>query len=241
MQKVALIPARSGSKRIPHKNITLVNGHPLIAYTIYQAKLSKLFDRIIVLTDSKEYGDIASNYGAEIPYLRNPEKSKHNSPDILWLKEAVEKLQLDQKDTIFILRPTSPLRDALDIKRAWKTFSSKGKNYDSLRAMSPVTEHPGKMWRLAGTQAVPLLPYECNDGVPWHSSQTNTLPECYIQNASLEIIKVDALCKTERISGNSVFPFIMEGYNALDINIPEDLDMLMYLLERRLIKLPELE
>ncbi len=66
---VAIIPARSGSKSIIDKNITLLSGHPLIAYSIAVAKLSKRIDRVIVSTDSQYYAEIASLYGAEVPFL----------------------------------------------------------------------------------------------------------------------------------------------------------------------------
>ena len=86
--KVALIPARSGSKRLPNKNIKLLRGHPLIAYTIVTAIQSKVFDKVIVCTDSNEYAEIASKYGAYVPYLRNPDNSGSISPDIEWVSEA---------------------------------------------------------------------------------------------------------------------------------------------------------
>ena len=67
---VGIIPARSGSKRIPDKNITVINGHPLIAYTIHAAKKSGIFDKVYVATDSALYAEIAKSYGAEVPTLR---------------------------------------------------------------------------------------------------------------------------------------------------------------------------
>ena len=82
---IALIPARSGSKRIKHKNIVNFYGHPLIAYTINSAIKSELFKKIIVLTDSIKYAKIAEHYGAEIPFIRSKKISSKNSPDYDWL------------------------------------------------------------------------------------------------------------------------------------------------------------
>ena len=79
MQKLALIPARSGSKRIKDKNIRLFNGHPLISYTIQAAIQSQIFDEIIFATDSEEYADIARYYGATVPFLRE------NNPQIIFV------------------------------------------------------------------------------------------------------------------------------------------------------------
>ena len=78
---IAIIPARSGSKSITDKNIKLLSGHPLIAYSIIAAKLSKKIERVIVSTDSEEYGDIAKKYGAEVPFIRPDKYSKDNSTD----------------------------------------------------------------------------------------------------------------------------------------------------------------
>ena len=91
---IAIIPARSGSKSIKDKNIKLLSGHPLIAYSIIAAKLSKKIERVIVSTDSEEYGDIAKKYGAEVPFIRPDKYSKDNSTDryffihaIYWFKQ----------------------------------------------------------------------------------------------------------------------------------------------------------
>ena len=89
---VCFIPARSGSKRIPDKNIKDLCGHPLLAYTIVPALESNCFEKVIVCTDSKEYGDIAETYGAEVPFLRDKKISEDLSPDIDWVEIFVKKL-----------------------------------------------------------------------------------------------------------------------------------------------------
>ena len=112
MKNVALIPARSGSKRVINKNIRLLKNKPLIAYTIQAALNCGLYDNVIVVTDSKEYAEIALKYGAEVPDLRPEAISKDDSPDILWvnwINEILEKRQ-EQIYTYSILRPTSPFR-----------------------------------------------------------------------------------------------------------------------------------
>ncbi len=82
---VALIPARSGSKRVPDKNIRLLAGHPLIAYSIAAALQSKVFDKVLVSTDSERYADIARHYGADVPFMRPPTIAGDTSPDIEWV------------------------------------------------------------------------------------------------------------------------------------------------------------
>ena len=108
---VALIPARSGSKRIVDKNIKLLNGHPLIAYTITAAIDSGVFGEIIVSTDSEKYKEISEYYGASVSF--RPEKfAGDNSPDIEWVTYTLNELMNEERkfDYFSILRPTSPFR-----------------------------------------------------------------------------------------------------------------------------------
>ncbi|MCZ6666582.1 MAG: acylneuraminate cytidylyltransferase family protein, partial [Gammaproteobacteria bacterium] len=107
---VALIPARSGSKRVLDKNVKVLGGHPLIAYTIAAARASGAFGAVIVSTDSPGYAEIARHYGAEVPGLRSSEISSATSPDIEWVHYTLELLKAGGRmfDCFSILRPTSP-------------------------------------------------------------------------------------------------------------------------------------
>ena len=222
MRKVAFIPARSGSKRIKDKNIRLFNGHPLISYSIQAAIQSQIFDEIIFATDSKEYGEIAQYYGASVPFLREKSISGDKSPDIEWVKFMLKRLNDIGKDfdLISILRPTSPLRLDTTIRSAFKKFLG-SKNHDSLRAIEKCNQHPGKMWVNNNNMLFPLIPFKL-DGVPWHSSQYSSLPEIYVQNASLEICWTKTILDMDSISGTKIMPFITSNYEGFDINNEED-------------------
>ena len=89
---IALIPARSGSVRVPDKNIRVLSGHPLMAYTIVAAQASGVFDKIVVSTDSEKYATIALHYGAEVPFLRPAEMAASKSPDFEWINYTLRKL-----------------------------------------------------------------------------------------------------------------------------------------------------
>ena len=93
MTIVAFIPARSGSKRLPNKNIKSFCGHPLLAYTVRAAVDSCVFDSVICATDSKLYADIAKYYGAEVPFLRPGKISTDKSPDIEWVTWMLKALK----------------------------------------------------------------------------------------------------------------------------------------------------
>src|SRR5688572_29790240 len=153
---VALIPARAGSKRVPDKNIKLLGGHPLLAYSIAAAVESGIFAAVIVSTDSQRYVDVIKHYGAESPFLRPVEIAGDLSPDIEWVAFTLEKLRADGRtfDCFSILRPTSPFRQASTITRAWQQFLSES-GVDSLRAVEKCKQHPGKMWVVRGRRMLP--------------------------------------------------------------------------------------
>ena len=219
---VALIPARSRSKRVPDKNIKVLGNHPLMAYTIAAARASGVFTDIICVTDSAHYAAIASHYGAVVPALRPASTASDTSADIEWVTWALDLLAQNSQtfDAFSILRPTSPFRQAHTITQAWDAFATDG-NADSLRAVSLCSEHPGKMWVLDESRMTPLLPNKIGD-VPWHSNQYATLPKIYVQNASLEIAWVSVVKSFGTISGESVMPHISSGLEGFDINSPED-------------------
>lgn len=219
---VALIPARSGSKRVTDKNIRNLNGHPLIAYTINSAIESGVFDAVICSTDSVEYAEIAKYYGAEVPALRPQNISGDGSPDIEWVDWILNLLHSEGRifDAFSILRPTSPFRMPETIRRAWNYFLLEG-DADSLRAVEKCKQHPGKMWILQGQRMLPLLPFN-KDSTPWHSCQYASLPEVYVQNASLEIAWVKTVLVKRSIAGESILPFISQGLEGFDINEPDD-------------------
>ena len=215
---VALIPARAGSKRVPDKNIRPLAGHPLMAYTIAAAMDSGVFSDVIVSTDSEHYAKIAKHYGAQVPFLRPAALAGDQSPDIEWVEFTLSRLQeSDRKHDCFsILRPTSPFRLPETIQRAWQEFSSQ-QGVDSLRAVEKCTQHPGKMWVVRGKRMMPLLPLGPAEQ-PWHSSQYPSLPEIYVQNASLEIAKSQVVFEDRTIAGNVVMPFLTTDYEGFDVN-----------------------
>jgi len=127
MHNLAIIPARSGSKGLHDKNIKELNGKPLMAYSIEAALKSNLFDEVMVSTDSEKYAEIAQEHGASVPFLRSEELSgdKAGSWDVV--KEVLNRYKEMGKefDTICLLQPTSPLRDAEDIKNAYNLYKER--------------------------------------------------------------------------------------------------------------------
>src|SRR5688572_23988315 len=119
-------------------------------------------------------------------------------------------------DAFSILRPTSPFRQPETIRRAWSEFISISE-VDSLRAVEPCKQHPGKMWVVEGQFMRPLL----DDGginLPWHSTPYQALPTVYAQNASLEIAWTRVPLEHGTIAGKKITPFMTEGFEGFDIN-----------------------
>lgn len=222
---IAFIPARAGSVRVPHKNIARLAGHPALAYTIAAARAAGVFDRVMLCTDDPLYREIGEYYGANVPFLRPVEISSSTSPDIEWVRYVFAGLaeRGETFELFSILRPTNPFRRATTIRAAFELLRSRP-GADSLRAVSPVSEHPGKMWVIRGGYMHPLLPLTPEHETPWHSQQMSTLPQVYKQNASLEVAwSRIALGERPTIAGEVILPFVSEGHDGFDINVPRDL------------------
>jgi N-acylneuraminate cytidylyltransferase len=240
-KRVALVPARAGSKRVAGKNVRRLAGHPLIAYTIAAARASGVFDRVIVSTDSDEYADIARHYGADVPMLRPAAFAGDLSPDIEWVEFTLAMLRTrgEEYELFSILRPTSPFRQAETIRRAFAQFLDDS-GADSLRAVEKCRQHPGKMWVVSGRRMTPLLPFR-NEKQPWHSSQYQALPDVYVQNASLEMAWSRVVFDGRTIAGDVVMPFFTEAYEGFDINRAEDWSAAEALVDSRAGRLPAVD
>jgi CMP-N,N'-diacetyllegionaminic acid synthase len=232
MAVVGLIPTRAGSKRVPGKNIRRLGEHPLLAYTISAARLSSIFDDVVVSTDSEEIAAIARHYGAEVPELRPAAMAEDLSPDIDWVVHTLDVVQRTGReyDAFAILRPTNPFRMPETIRRAWDEFVGEP-GIDSLRAVEKCKQHPGKMWVVRERRMMPLLPLQPEEQ-PWHSSPYQSLPTVYVQTAALELAWTRTVSRTRTIAGTSIMPFFMSPAESLDINDPLDWDRADALLVR---------
>ena len=238
---IALIPARKGSERLKNKNIVNFFSHPLLAYAIQSALKSRLFEKVVVSTDSSKYAKVAKYYGAEVPCLRPKNISSSTSPDYEWINFTIN---LYKKKNInfthfFILRPTNPFRTEKTIKEAWKKFLDFTK-CDSLRAVSLVKEHPGKMWKRKNNFIFPLMKKKISKQ-PSYNSQYKSLPKIFVQNASLEISKTSILNKYKTITGKKIIPYFSKKFESFDINYPLDLEFAKYLVKNKKAKLSKIK
>jgi N-acylneuraminate cytidylyltransferase len=222
---VAFVPARSGSERVPGKNIRPLAGHPLLAYSIATGQQAGA-DRVVCSTDSEEIAAVARWYGADV-VLRPTELATATSPDIDWLRHAFGELEV-RYDLFALLRPTSPFRGPETVRRALAQLLAHP-DADSIRAVQPVTEHPGKMWILEGEMMRPLLDQVDLD-VPWHDSQFKALPQVYIQNSSLEIAW-SRVVEEGTLGGRNRLPFLTEDDEGFSIDHEEEWEIALAAVE----------
>lgn len=122
MTIIAVIPARGGSRRLPRKNIRVLDGTPLIAFSIRAAVDSAVFDRVIVSTDDAEIAAIARDYGAEIPFLRDSQLADDFSPVSHVTIDALDRLQ-EECTAVAQLMPNCPFRTAADVRSSFVQFT----------------------------------------------------------------------------------------------------------------------
>lgn len=215
---LAIIPARSGSKGLPNKNIKELNGKPLIAYSIEAAINSKIFDTIHVSTDSKLYADIAKNYGADIPFLRDEKNSGDSVSSWDVVREVIEKYErIGQKfDVCVLLQPTSPMRTADDIVNAYNLFQSK--HSDSLTSVSEV-EHPVQ-WCFKLDESLLMKDFALS---PYKNCRRQELSTFYHENGAIYMVTVDKLKENPfNFYDEKCLAYIMDREKSIDIDNMQD-------------------
>ena len=212
---LSIIPARSGSKGLPNKNILPLLGHPLIAYSIKASLESDMITRTIVSTDSINIADIAMEYGAEIPFLRPAKIAQDLSTDFEVFDHALDWLNINQgyqPDFVVQLRPTSPIRKVKIIDSCIQKFiTSKA---DSLRVITPSPVTPYKMWSIEDDNNMrPLLSIK---GVKEPYNQPRQLlPETYWQVGFIDVIRLATIVEKKSMSGDLILPYIIEHNIAI--------------------------
>lgn len=221
---VALIPARSGSQGIKNKNITLINGKPLLAYSVETALTLKGINKAYITTDSTRYIKIAKQYGPICPILRPKRIALSNSVDLEYVKHFLFKIYslegwLPAK--IVLLRPTTPLRDGKIIDQALNKIK-KHPEATSLRSVQKASFSPYKMFKIGADGFYkPLFESmtldDCN--LPRQLFET-----CYVPNGYVDVLLVEHILKTDTLFGDRIIAFEVE--QTVDIDCKRDLNNL---------------
>ncbi len=212
----SIIPARSGSKGVPDKNIRLLSGYPLIAHTIAVSKLSKEIDRTIVSTDSEKYAKIAKFYGAETPFLRPAEYSTDSSQDIDFMRHAIEWFAENEgciPEYWVHLRITCPLRKAVEVDEIIRKI----KDYPDATSLLSVCIPKGVLtpfkWMIKDGDHLRSIFFENNDDA---NRPRQTYPEAYSRSIYADIYKTSNIIENEILFGKSIVPFETEEMTDID-------------------------
>ncbi len=226
MHNLAIIPARSGSKGLPDKNIKELNGKPLMAYSIDAALQSGLFDEVMVSTDSEKYAEIAKQYGANVPFLRSEALSGDNAGSWDVVKEVLDRYKDMGKDfdTICLLQPTSPLRDADDIKGAYNIFNKKA----SVAVISVCEMEHCPLWSNTLPEDKSLAGFLR----PEADKPRQEIETYYRLNGAIYIVKTEEIYKGYNFYEEGSFAYVMPTWKSVDIDSALDFEMADFLIKR---------
>lgn len=220
MKKIlAIIPARSGSKSVKNKNIRLIDGKPMMAYSIEHAKASKYINRIIVTTDSEEYAAIAREYGAETPFIRPAELAQDSSLDVDVFEHAIRYLEEKENyvpDVIVHLRPTDPVRNPEDIDKMIEMMLEDD-TVDAVRSVSPTDAVPHKMWYVGEDD---LLDPIMKDIPEAYNMARQDLPRVYLQNGNTDVLRPENVTKYHSMTGKKIKGYVMT--ENFDVDTKQD-------------------
>ena len=219
MNIIAIIPARSGSKSVPHKNIRYLAGKPMLAYSIEHARKSKYISRIILSTDSEEYAAIGKEYGAEVPFLRPSELATDTALDIEVFYHCLTFLKEQEgvvPDIVVQLRPTYPIRRVEDIDQMIELLLRQ-EEADSVRSIAPAKEIPYKMWHWDKQGCLsPIM----KDIPECYNMPRQSLPKVYYQNACIDVVRGRIILENYSMTGECIYGYEMD--KNYDIDTEED-------------------
>lgn len=227
---VALIPARAGSKGVPNKNIRLLGGHPLLAWSVAACLKSAAIERVVVSTDSPDYAALAQRFGAEAPFLRPAAISGDRATDRDFIVHALDWLAVGGEEPEYIvhIRPTTPLRDPRLIDAAVRAFMSES-NATALRSVHEMPESAYKTFEIApGGQ---LKRVGCDSTVlDTANDARQQFPNTYQANGYVDVLSTSFIRKSGLIHGDHVMPFVTSP--VVEVDTEEDFSHLEFQLAR---------
>ena len=223
---VALITARGGSKGLPKKNILSMAGKPLIAWTIEAALSAKCIDKVYVTTDNVEIAEVSRQFGANV-IPRPDELAQDETGSEPVIAHAIEYLQAVNIEVtqVFLLQPTSPLRNAKHIEAAWQLYCQR--HAACLISVFEPKHTPAKAYKVNSDGTISGL---LSDSAPYTRRQD--LPTAVQPNGAIYIFSAAAFMELRQIPRQNVVPFMMNQNDSVDIDSAEDLALAATLLEK---------
>lgn len=225
--KIAIIPARSGSKGLKDKNIIPLCGKPLIVYYIIAAIESKLFSSVIVSTDSDKYALIAKKYGAEV-MMRDKRLATDNASTFVVLEDVLRRYN-DRIDYFMLLQPTSPMRNSIHIKEAVSSFEEKYNSFDFLVSVKEA-DHAGVL----------VKPIDDDDSLKYFDTDFSNYKRQafkeYTPNGAIFIGKSNEYLKQKHFFGSRALAYKMNKKDSIDIDDELDLQMARAIMEQNIVR-----
>ena len=221
MRRLAVIPARGGSKGIPNKNLQIVGGQSLVCRAVMCAEEAQIFDRILVSTDSVKIAEHLRQIGHHVPFLRSAESSGDATPTAAVIAEVLNVLGHveDQFDTVTVLEPTSPMRTAEDVVST--TLASEAEPYDAALTLSPVDLHFVASKQIALTQGGVAL-QACTKQAISASQPRQFLEPTFIRNGAAYSVRVETFLATSSLLGTCARGIVLDRF-LVNIDTFEDL------------------
>lgn len=219
LRSIVIIPARSGSKSLPKKNILPLNGKPMLCYSVSYGLNCNLIDKVVVSTDSHEFAKVATECGADVPFIRPAILSQDKTRDYPVMRHAMDYFDTlgEVYDVYILLRPTSPLRPPGLIEKAIDLLIQ-NPTATSVRTVAKIKEHPYRAWKINEDGSMSgFATIEEAYNIP-----RQELPEVFFQTGDLEAIKRETLLNGS-ISGDNVFPLIIDYEDMIDIDHRDDM------------------
>lgn len=216
MSVLAIVPARSGSKSVPDKNVASFRGKPLLVHSVAHGLAARNVDRVLVSTDSPRYREIALAAGAEAPFLRPAALAGDLSTDLEVFAHALSWLDHHEgyrPEICVQLRPTSPTRRVQDVENAVDLLSS-DPSADSVRSVTLVAQTPYKMWRL-GEEGT-LRPLLQTGPLEAYNLPRQALPPVYVQNAAVDVVRSSVILERGSMTGSRILAYVMDSFGDVD-------------------------
>ena len=225
MNIISIITARGGSKGVPRKNIQLIDGKPVIAYSIKPSISCDLINNTYVTSEDKEILDISKKYGAEL-IIRPNELAKDDSSSVDVVIHSLDYLETKgiKPDFFILLQPTSPLRTQEDIKNAIKLFVE-NKECDALISVSELDHSSMMSFQIKNK----FLISNCDE--KFLNQRRQDLPKFYCPNGAIYITTPDSLRKTRTFIPKKTIPYIMPKERSIDLDTEFDFKLVEFLLK----------
>jgi N-acylneuraminate cytidylyltransferase len=222
---LAIVQARGGSKGLPRKNLRLLAGHPLVAYSVASARAAKGVTRIIISTDDVEIAEVAQAYGAEAPFMRPAELAADDTPDFPLFEHALHWLAEHEgyrPNMVVQLRPTTPLRPRGMVDQAIDILTA-DPAADCVRGVTVPKQTPYKMWRDGANGT--LLPLMDTEFAEPYNMPRQHLPATYWQTGHVDVIRSETILQKHSLTGSRVRPIMIDVNFCVDIDTLVDFDL----------------